>query len=330
MCACSYDDGASTVFSYQLPALPTCLAYCSNGNAPPPPKPPPLPPTLPGGQLAEDHVASIDVVVAGDVADYPPNSPALIAVRQNVASVFNVDPSRVTIEVIGSSVTLRISITSPSFADANQIGESLRLVFNNPTEAARVFDSSTGAPALISANTEVDRTTTPRYVWNYPLSPPSTPPPLSPPPPITTPLLPPPAPPVEEPANVGLITSLILGGIVIFLILAIVGNCVARATVDTSVAPDTTAPRAMQRAASTRDLSQGAPPVRMPSISDTQYEYEKPRRHPGLERLERATTRPLHTQHLYADHQNAVLSRQELGRYLRGDWRESYQSMRSG
>ena len=86
----------------------------------------------------------------------------------------------------------------------------------------------------------------------------------------------------------------------------------------------------MQRAASARDLSQGAPPVRMPSISDTQYEYEKPRRHPGLERLERATTRPLHTQHLYADHQNAVLSRQELGRYLRGDWRESYQSMRSG
>ena len=44
LCACSYDGGASTTLTYQLPQPPTCdMAYCMESDVSPPP-PPPLPP----------------------------------------------------------------------------------------------------------------------------------------------------------------------------------------------------------------------------------------------------------------------------------------------
>ena len=47
VCACSYDDGATTTYSYRLPKPPKCYAgYCGTDD-PLPPSLPPLPPSTP-------------------------------------------------------------------------------------------------------------------------------------------------------------------------------------------------------------------------------------------------------------------------------------------
>ena len=74
VCACSYDGGTSTTYSYKLPQAPRCMsAYCgtSDGLQPPPPpaphppSPPPLPPSPPPAEEGSVRLVGGPSLAAG-------------------------------------------------------------------------------------------------------------------------------------------------------------------------------------------------------------------------------------------------------------------------
>ena len=257
------------------------------------------------------YVKSIDLIVAGFVYDYNPGR--VIVIRSQIALAVGVEMSSVTVAVVAGSVTLQISIIAESYTASESVGETLRLRFLSPHTASLVF----GGDVDVLSVSPVRASTTTRIVWSVPMAPPLVPPPppASPPLPTSPPLTPPSLPPLVIPWSASTIAAVTLGSLAAVLIAALCLGIFARTvrSSDSSVAPAEGSMQDVFAAAAAARAARGG-------ISERQIEVGTLKARGGSTL---SSARPLRIQHLQGEGEIAM-SREDMGRYLRGDWRDMY------
>ena len=251
------------------------------------------------------HVRTIDLTVSGAVYDYNPGR--LIVIRGNVATSVGVDLAAVSVTVTAGSVTLEISIVAQTAVEGNAVGETLRLRFASPAAAAAVFGGSVDVLSV----SPVRASTTPSIVWSVPTTPPAAPPPPPASPPLTPspPSSPPSLPPPVVPLSTATVAAIVFGSLAALLLFVLCLGVFARTvrSGDGTVAPYEGVLSDAFAAAATARAARGG-------ISERQVEMGTVKAKDGLaarrSRIDGGT--------------DLYLNREEMGRYLRDDWRQMY------
>jgi hypothetical protein len=235
----------------------------------------------------------------------------LDGMRLSVARVLEIDASTVAMSVRSSSISLTIAVTSYSSKQADLAAENLRLVFLTPQLASTVFDGVAEAPIPVLAVSAV------RDVDMLLAEPPS---PTAPPPPPSTPPSPPPAAPASSTSSAAWSTSNTLAtvcGAVALLLLMLCLFARTRSSHNGTVAPFDADVRCVKGTSTRLGVATEVLAIRervAAPTAESRYKGDLP------------SHRPLRVQHLQANNDDLLISRAQLGRYLRGDWRTTYYS----